>query len=263
MPLASLSLCDIYYEIQGDGFPVVFIAGLGGAAASWRHQIEPFARHFKVITFDQRGTHRSGPGALIGSVDDLAADTIALLDALSISSAHVVGHSTGGAIAQTLAIDYPDRVGGLALCATWPKSDAFFRYVLGLRLDILRTQGIAAYLRSTPFFVYPDWWINENWDSLAASIEAGIANPPDVEVMVSRIEAILAFDRANSLAQINRRTVVLCARNDILVPPYMAEALSTAIPGAELAMLERGGHSSNQTTPDAYNETVLGFLNRV
>jgi aminoacrylate hydrolase len=263
MPLALLNNFEIYYETHGDGLPIVFIAGLGGAAASWRHQIEPFARHFKVITFDQRGTHRSGSGPLIGSVDDLASDTIALLDALSISSAHVVGHSTGGAIAQTLAIEHPDRVVGLALCATWPKSDAFFRYVLGLRLDILRTQGIAAYLRSTPFFIYPDWWINENWDALEASIEAGIANPPDIDVMVSRIEAILAFDRASRLPQISQHTLVLCARNDILVPPSMAEALSAAIPDAELVMLERGGHSSNQTTPAAYNETVLGFLSGV
>ena len=186
---------------------------------------------------------------------------IELLDALSIERAHVVGHSTGGTIAQILAIDHPDRVARLALCATWPKADAFFNYALSMRLDILRTMGIAAYLRSTPFFVYPDWWITENWDALEASTQAAIANPPNVNVMISRIEAILAFDRADRLAEIAQPTLVLCARNDILVPTYMAEALAGAIPGAQLAMLERGGHSSNQTTPDAYNETVLGFLN--
>ena len=260
MPLASLNYCEIYYETQGSGFPVLFIAGLGGAAASWRHQIEPFAEHFNVVTFDQRGTHRSSAGPLVTSVDDLAADAIELLDALSIGRAHIVGHSTGGAIAQTLAIDHPDRVARLALCATWPKADAFFRYVLTMRLDILQTMGIAAYLRSTPFFVYPDWWITENWDALEANTEAAIANPPDIDVMVSRIEAILAFDRASQLPDISHRTLVLCARNDILVPTYMAEALAAAIPGAQHVTIERGGHSSNQTTPVPYNETVLGFL---
>ena len=260
MPHASLTLCDIYYETHGSGFPVLFIAGLGGAAASWRHQINVFAEHFSVVAFDQRGTHRSGSGPLVTSVDDLAADTIELLDSLSIEQAHIVGHSTGGAIAQTLSIDHPDRVARLALCATWPRADAFFRYTLTMRLDILRTMGIAAYLRSTPFFVYPDWWITENWDALEASTTAAIANPPDVDVMVSRIEAILAFDRADQLAEIGHQTLVLCARNDILVPTYMADALAEAIPGARHVMLERGGHSSNQTTPLPYNETVLGFL---
>ena len=261
MPTASLKQFEIFYEAQGTGFPVLFIAGLGGAAASWRHQIEPFSRQFKVITFDQRGTHRSSAGPLVASVDDLAADTIDLMDSLSIERAHIVGHSTGGVIAQTLAIDHPDRVARLALCATWPKADAFFRYTLNIRLDILRTMGIAAYLRSTPFFVYPDWWITENWAALEASTEAAIANPPDVDVMISRIEAILAFDRADQLAEIPHQTLVLSARNDILVPTYMADALAEAIPIAQQVMLERGGHSSNQTTPDAYNKTVLGLLN--
>ena len=136
----------------------------------------------------------------------------------------------------------------------------FFRYTLSMRLDILRTMGMAAYLRATPFFVYPDWWITENWEALEASTATAIANPPDVDVMTSRIEAILAFDRAAQLAESRIKPSCLCARNDILVPTYMADALAEAIPNVQHAMLERGGHSSSQTTPQAYNDTVLGFL---
>ena len=261
MPVISVGDGALYYETHGDGYPVFLIPGLGGAAASWRPQVEPFAQHFRVILHDHRGTGQSERSRITYSVDQMAADVVHLMDALEIPQAHLVGISTGGAIAQTLAIDHRDRVGRLALVSTWPKADPFFRYTLGMRKHILEQLGPAEHLRTTPFFLYPDWWINENWEALEASMEAGLADFPGVEIMASRIiDAILAFDRASELGGIQLRTLVLTARNDILTPPYFAEDLARRIPGARLEIIERGAHVCNQTVPEAFNDIVLPFL---
>ena len=260
MPLISIGDGALYYESHGDQFPVLLIPGLGGTAASWRSQVEPFAQHFRVVLHDHRGTGRSERSRITYSVDQMAIDVVHLMDTLDIPQAHLVGISTGGAIAQTLAVDHRDRIGRLVLVSTWPKADAFFRYTLGMRKHILEQLGPAAHLHTTPFFLYPDWWINENWEALEASMEAGLADFPGVEIMASRIDAILAFDRASELGQIALPTLVLTAKNDILTPPYFAEDLAARIPGARLEIIERGAHACNQTVPETFNDVVLRFL---
>ena len=95
---------SMYYEREGIGFPVLLISGLGGVASFWRDQVPTFAKQFDVITHDHRGIGQSYPSRSGYTVDRMAADVIGLMDALEVERAHVVGHSTGGAIAQILAI---------------------------------------------------------------------------------------------------------------------------------------------------------------
>jgi aminoacrylate hydrolase len=89
-------------------------------------------------------------------------DLLAVMDHLKIEKAHLVGHSTGGAIGQTLAARHPERLISLVIYASWPKADPFFRRVFEARRALLTASGAAAYVRSTTVFLYPDWWINEN-----------------------------------------------------------------------------------------------------
>ena len=109
MPRISIGDCSLYYERQGVGFPVLFISGLGGFASFWQDQVAAFGKRFEVITFDHRGIGQSDPARLGYTVERIAADVTGLLDALRIRRAHVIGHSTGGAIAQVLAIEHPSH----------------------------------------------------------------------------------------------------------------------------------------------------------
>ena len=101
---------EIAYRTDGSGEPVVLIGGFTMVKESWEPQIVELARRFRVITFDNRGvgdtTLPSGPFIIA----DMAADTVGLMDTLSIDSAHIFGVSMGGLIAQILSLDYPDRV---------------------------------------------------------------------------------------------------------------------------------------------------------
>ena len=110
MPRIAIGDCQLYYERHGAGFPVVFVSGLNGYGAYWRDQIPSFAKRFEVITHDHRGIGQSDHCRVSYTVERMATDVIELMDALGIDRAHVVGHSTGGAIAQILALQHPKRL---------------------------------------------------------------------------------------------------------------------------------------------------------
>jgi len=141
MPRIVIGDGALYYERQGVGFPVLFISGLSGFASFWQDQVAAFARKFDVVTHDHRGIGQSDVTRSGFTVDRMAADVVGLMDALEIERAHIVGHSTGGAIAQILAIEHPKRLASVVLSATWTKPDAYFRRMFGLRKDILSFLG--------------------------------------------------------------------------------------------------------------------------
>ena len=124
MPRIQVGDGALYYERQGVGFPVMFLSGLAGFASFWQDQFAAFAKTFDVITHDHRGIGQSDLTRSGFTVDRMAADVIGLMDALEIERAHVVGHSTGGAMAQILAIEHPKRLASVVLSATWTKPDA-------------------------------------------------------------------------------------------------------------------------------------------
>lgn len=189
-------------------------------------------------------------------------DLLAVMDHLDIEKAHLVGHSTGGAIGQTLAAKHPDRLASLVIYASWTKADPFFRRVFEARRTLLTSSGAGAYVRSTAFFLYPDWWINANERLLEEREQVLIPVFPPAEIVASRIDAILEFDREADLPRIEVPTLVICARDDILTPPYFSRKLAKLIPNAELVELARGGHCASETNTKEFNDVVLEFIAR-
>src|SRR5271155_1937365 len=126
MPRIVIGDGALYYERQGVGFPVMFVSGLAGFASFWEDQALAFAKNFDVVTHDHRGIGQSDLTRSGFTVDRMAADVIGLMDALEIERAHIVGHSTGGAIAQILAIEHPKRLPRLGLSGARGKPDTNF-----------------------------------------------------------------------------------------------------------------------------------------
>ena len=119
MPRTRVGDIHLHYDVSGDGEPLLLIVGYGGSSANLLPEyVADFARTFRTITFDNRGTGQSdrydGPTSIVEMADDAAA----LLDALGVRRAHVMGTSMGGYIAQELALHYPDKVAGLVLACT-------------------------------------------------------------------------------------------------------------------------------------------------
>ena len=260
MPRISIGDCSLYYERHGMGFPVLFVSGLGGFASFWQDQVATFAKRFEVITFDHRGFGQSDPSRIGYTVERMAVDVIGLMDALGIKRGHVVGHSTGGAIAQTMAIEYPSRLAGVVLSATWAKTDAYFRRLFALRKEVLQRLGASIYVQASTLFLYPSWWIARNNERLRQTEAQNLAAFAPVEIVSARIDAMLAFDRTRELSRIKSPTLVIGAEDDIVTPAYFSEELARLIPGAEVKIFPRGGHYFNQVRAREFNNAVLPFL---
>lgn len=260
MPRIKVGDCQIYYEVHGIGDPLLLVAGLGGVGSYWRDQLADFSSRYQVILHDHRGTGQSDRSRITYSVEQITADLLGLMDALRIERAHLVGHSTGGAIGQIMAIEHPERLRSLVIASSWTKADPFFLRCFTVRKELLLKSGPAAYQHATPLFLYPSWWISANAERLEREEKASLTTFPPVEIAVSRIDAILAFDRAAQLKQIRTPTLVICAKDDNLTPAYFSEELAKSIPDAELVLLERGGHACSQTVPQEFNDAVISFL---
>jgi aminoacrylate hydrolase len=260
MPKISIGDCSLYYEEHGKGEPLLLVPGLGGVGASFFKQIPEFAKHYRVIVHDHRGCGQSDQPIMEYSVEQMARDVLALMDALKIERAHYLGHSTGGAIGQILAIESPQRLQKLILSSTWTHCDGFFGRSFEGRHAVLKSAGVEPYLRASTAVLYPAWFVAQN-DKLLAEQEAQqAAGFPPVEVMLSRIEAIMQFDRRGELGRVRTPTLVTVAADDNVTPAYFAEALVRAIRGARLKVFSGGGHFPYQVFDREYTQAVLEFL---
>ena len=262
MPTITSGDGEIYYDVHGAGTPVLLVSGLGGTGSYWNPNLPAFAKRHQVIVHDHRGMGKSSRSRIRYSVDQMTADLLALMDHLKIEKAHLVGHSTGGAIGQTLAATHPDRLLSLVISASWTKADRYFRRMFEARRALLTAVGPAAYVRSATIFLYPSWWINQNIGLLEDREKVTVAAFPPAEIVASRIDAILEFDRTADLPKLKIPTLMICAKDDILTPPYFSRELAALIPGAELVELARGGHCASETNTEEFNGAVLGFIAR-
>ncbi|MBV8513252.1 MAG: alpha/beta fold hydrolase, partial [Xanthobacteraceae bacterium] len=154
--------CMLHVEREGRGAPLLLIAGLGGTADFWA-PLRPLLRdEFELVLFDHRGTGRSDRPSGGYSVQRIAADALAIMDALRIERAHVVGHSTGGAVTQTLALDAADRVDHIVISASWARSDYCFRLLFETRLAVLEQAGAKAYAALGQVLGFPPAWITDH-----------------------------------------------------------------------------------------------------
>jgi aminoacrylate hydrolase len=131
------------------------------------------------------------------------------------------------------------------------------------RKTLLETAGADAYIELTPCLLFPDWWLIQNPDKLAALDSATRASFPSVSIAASRCQAVIDFDRTRELDKIRVPTLVICARDDFLTPFYYSEELARRIEGAELVAIEKGGHCASQVDPAAFDRPVLEFLRGV
>jgi aminoacrylate hydrolase len=260
MPKVQVEGGEIHYDEAGQGHALIFISGLNGVGRYWQPQVPVFSPRYRVITYDQRGTGASDRLQREFSVDQMAAEAVGLMDALKIERAHIVGMSTGGAIGQILAIDYPQRVARLALCSTWTHCDPWFRRLFEARRALYQQCGADLHAMFHPLFLYSPDYVNAHDAEIDEERRKAASGTPPVEISVGRINALLAFDRRAGLSRIIAPTLVMASDNDFITPSYFSEALARAIPGAKLVIRHGGGHSFTKTRASEFNQALLEFL---
>ena len=251
------------YEISGEGEPLLLIMGTSGAIPLWGELISRLAQTHRVIAFDNRGLGGSDRGTGPISVASLAEDVSALLEALEIPRAHVLGWSLGSAVAQELAIAHPDQVASAVLYATWARADGFQRSVLtAFRLpyvhrDMEAALGVSGLAFSPQLLDHPDFA-----QMLEPMLPAFPQNEEQMQVTVEQWDADLAHDTLDRLGAITAPTLVVAGEQDLLTPPWQARKVAAAIPGARYEFVTGPGssHGLHIERPEDLTKIVTGFL---
>lgn len=257
---------SLYYETHGnaDNPPVLLLSGLAGVGASWSGQIGRFTDRYFVIVPDQRGTGRSSRTDRGHSTEQLATDMAGLLDHLGVGPAHVVGASTGGAIAQHLALDHPRTVATLTLVASFARFDDHLRRQFAARRKMAAEWDRATLLSAYSVFLFSPTFARGNPGAVSAWIERAAAlpvQPGDVEIALRRIDMIAGHDTLDRLGHIVQPTLVICGAQDFCTPLPLSREIASGIPDAELAIAECG-HFVEHELDDLFFKLVAGFLER-
>ncbi len=255
----------MYYEIHGRAAPdapvVLLSSGLGGSAHYWAPNLAALAPHFRVITYDQRGTGRSPDSLPDGyAIADMADEAAALLADLKVSRCHVIGHALGGLIGLHLAWSRPALIDRMVVINAWARTHPHTLRCFTARKHLLLNTGVAAYVAAQPLFLYPADWMASRTAWLAEQDAAGIAHFPPAETVLRRIAAIEAFDIEAGLPAITAPTCVIATRDDMLVPSHCSAALAERLPNGTLERLDHGGHACNITDQNRFDALAGAFL---
>ncbi len=262
MPIADLGATQLYYKKHGEGPPVLGVMGFGLDQRFWSSQIPAVIGTHSFITFDNRGIGRS-TGVPPTTIDEMADDAIALLDHLGVQRTVVFGVSMGGAVAQRLALAYPERVSALILGITWARPIDFMARQAALGRLIIRAGGMDAFVQSTLVRMFTPQFFEVAGDVLDRMVAAMFADtapdPAEPEVLNAQLDAIAKHDTLAELGEISCPTLVFGGRMDVMVPAFASEEIAAAIPGAELTMFETG-HGCGVEEMDAVNARIATFL---
>ena len=260
MPCVGANGMNLYYEIHGDGYPVILIGGLGSQTESWATQVPLYSKHFKVIVFDNRGAGRSDKPEGRYTTEDMADDAAALMDALGIGKAHIVGKSMGGMIGQWLAIKYPDKVRKLVMGCSSASRDEVGNVLLRMGREIASKVGMRAVWIMALYLGYTREYIEKNIGSLGGVINAIPENPDALRGYIGQSYAVEGHDTTDLLHKIKAPTLVMMGESDMTTSPKRTRELAALIPGSKLKGFEGVGHGFWRERQEEADRLVLDFL---
>src|SRR3954451_13765497 len=261
MAIAEVNGQRLYYEVHGDGEPLLYVSGLTTDTLVWIPQVQAFAAAHRTVIFDNRDAGQSSIAEGDYEIADLARDALALADALELDTFHLLGVSMGGAIAQEIALQAPDRVRTLTLAVTFPAGSAYARRlaeVWSARVaQISHEQHVDELLllnHSEAFFDNPD---------MVEFIRTAMLNnphPQPAEAFARQLGACSRHDTRDRLGSLTMPVHVIGGEHDILLPIWKSRELAELIPGSKLTVLPGAPHGLTIERADEFNAVVLEFI---
>jgi pimeloyl-ACP methyl ester carboxylesterase len=264
IPVRTVPVDDVMlaYRESGSGYPVIFISGLGSTMEMWNSPvIETISRHFRVIIFDNRGMGYSGGSDKPFSIPSLARDTALLMDALGISSGHIVGHSMGASIALELVLGFPAKVNRLTLVSGTCGGAESVPMQPETMARLTDKSGTVQEITSRMFsLLFPSSWLDSH-DPARYCPEIGEA--PGNEIVARQAAAFAAWEGSfTRLGDIRSPALVVTGTDDLIVPAVNSRSISDRIPGSVLVEIPGAGHGLMYQEPDLFCDCVLEFLDR-
>ena len=263
MPYANNDKTKIYWEEHGADEPLLLIMGLGGSHKEWRRILLQLAEKYRVIIFDNRGVGETIASDEPFTIPIMASDAKAVLDAANVESAHILGMSMGGMIAQEFALAYPEMTRTLTLAVTFcggkeavfPQPEVLFA---------LQGRGIAtpedAFWAMAPFNYDP----NTPRETIAEDLAARNGEFAAPANFMRQLQAIMTWQGTHPrLSNINAPTLVIGGVNDQLIPCANSKILANQIPNAKLVELENSSHIFTTDQTEKSVEVILEFLEQL
>jgi 3-oxoadipate enol-lactonase len=254
----------IHYEVTGKSgaTPVLMIQGLGASKNAWNLQRIAMATRFRIISFDNRGAGRSDKPTEPFTLEQMADDALAVLDAAGIETAHVVGASMGGVISQIVAVKYPQRVRSLTLVCTACRNHPWRQELLQSWAKTAEEKGMIEVGKEAAQWVMSPRSFRRlvpafTWMGPLAALRPRHS-------FVSQIDAILNTreDLVDQLSTITAPTMVIVGNQDILTPRGDSEEIAERIPNAELVVISGAAHGLMMEHSSTFNKILIEFLQR-
>lgn len=261
MPNITVNNASFYYELHGEGQPLIFIAGYGANGRSWMPIVDALSQHFQVITFDNRAGGQTTDDGVTLSVELMAQDVMALSDALNLKKPHIVGRSMGGTIVQSIAANYPDKIGKIGILVSSAK----------WRKATLMT--INALIKMSEKNVDPEicneielaWGFGNQFlldDKFSEILKQAAKNNPysqSVSDQKRQFKVLEKFDGTKELNKIKAPTFIAYGTEDLLALPQESKFLASKIPHAKLVAFECG-HIIVMEQTEKLAKELINFL---
>jgi 3-oxoadipate enol-lactonase len=261
MPTIEANGQTLYYEVHGEGEPLLCVMGLAADTLAWMLQVPAFSATHKTIVFDNRDVGRSSMADAPYEIADMAQDALALADALELESFHLLGVSMGGAIAQEIALAAPERVRTLTLAVTFPAGGAWARKLSEVWGERVRSMSREAHVDELMLLNFSEaFFENEQGVAWLRGMMLQNPHPQPPEAFTRQLEAAGRHDARERLGALRVPTHVIGAEHDILVPIWKSRELADLIPDAQLTVLPGSPHGANVERADEFNSSVLDFI---
>ena len=254
----------IHYEVTGrpGATPILMIQGLGASKNAWNLQRIAMATRFRSISLDNRGAGRSDKPTQPFTLEQMADDALAVLDAAGVETAHVVGASMGGVISQIIAVKYPHRVRSLTLVCTACRNHPWRQELLQSWAHTAEKKGMIEVGKEAAQWVMSPRSFRRlvpafTWMGPLAALRPRHS-------FVSQIQAILDTreDLVDELSSITAPTMVIVGNQDILTPRGDSEEIAERIPNAELVVISGAAHGLMMEHSTTFNKILIEFLQR-
>jgi proline iminopeptidase len=270
MPVAHLNDTELFYVEVGEGLPCLVMHGGLGADHSGLHPwLDPLGDVMRLVYYDHRGNGRSGrPPLETITFEQFCSDADALREHLGFEKVAVLGYSFGGCIALEYALRYPEHLSHLILLESAPNFDYWKEVKANARRKGATQEQLEALDASAEDEA--EYW--RSWKLIEPlyfhTFDADLAERVMGKTVIS-VEAAEAgdaiiedWDLTPRLGEILAPTLIVVGKDDFICPPSQAKIMHEGIPNSELVVFERSGHFTHVEEPEAFFDTVRGWLGR-
>ena len=255
----------IFTQTIGEGEPLLLLMGLGAPGDKWQRNVDVYQKHFPCVLVDNIGAGRSDkPKREAYSVKEMAEHALAVMDAYGYETFHVNGISMGGAIAQEIAIEHPERVKSLILTSTFCTVKDTFRAAISFLRDYKEILKPADLKRLNQWMTFSQKTQNERPEFLREMADEDAAYPYPMPAFAYKAQcnACLGHEATDRLCRITAPALIAAGACDLFASLTVAQLMHERIAGSELYVCENGGHVHEWEYLDDYNRVTLEFLLR-